>query len=313
MRTLVLGAGGLGGYFAARLMQAGFSVDLLVRPARAQHLSEHGLVVHEQGVRSVLPVRPLQAAHLHEPGHGPWDLVLLTCKAYDLNDAIESIAPAIGPGTAILPLLNGIAHLDALAARFGASAVLGGLTLVYATVDAQGEIERGVFPFDGTTLGELDGRITPRVEAVRDALQAAGLAVTLSDDVLGAMWKKFHTFCVVATVTTLVRARAGEIAASPAGAAYVTSVMDEIAQVFAAEGHAPAAADRATLQGLFSQVDSTYGPSMLRDVELGRRTEAEHTLGDLVKRADRLGVAVPLTRAALCHLQIHEARVRRGT
>jgi 2-dehydropantoate 2-reductase len=239
--------------------------------------------------------------------------VLLTCKAYDLNDAIESIAPAIGPGTAILPLLNGIAHLDALAARFGAHAVLGGLTLVYATVDAQGEIERGVFPFDGTTLGELDGRITPRVEAVRDALQAAGLVVTLSDDVLGAMWKKFHTFCVVATVTTLVRARAGEIAASPAGAAYVACVMDEIAQVFAAEGHAPAAADRATLQGLFSQVDSTYGPSMLRDVELGRRTEAEHTLGDLVKRADRLGVAVPLTRAALCHLQIHEARVRRGT
>src|SRR5271163_4196484 len=137
MRILVVGAGAIGGYFGGRLLQAGRDVTFLVRPRRAAQLAKTGLVVRSRLGDAELPNPPtITADALGEP----FDLVLLSLKAYDLAAAIESFAPAVGPNTAILPLLNGMAHMDTLAARFGGGAALGGQCVVSLTLDPEGRI-----------------------------------------------------------------------------------------------------------------------------------------------------------------------------
>jgi 2-dehydropantoate 2-reductase len=187
MRILVFGAGALGGHFGGKLIKAGIDVDLLVRPRRAAQLAARGLAIREPAGAFTVPARTVQAGEVR----GAYDVVLLACKSYDLESALEAIAPAVGPGTAILPLLNGLAHIDALSARFGAGATLGGLAVVYAAMTADGEIERGATPFDGTSFGELSGERSARCDAILAALTAAGIAASVSANIRAEMWRKF--------------------------------------------------------------------------------------------------------------------------
>src|SRR5688572_19463643 len=132
MRFLVVGAGATGGYFGGRLLEVGRDVTFLVRPARAERLAAAGLVITSPaGDVAVLPPPTVLAANLRTP----FDVVILACKAYDLEGAIASFAPAVGPNTAVVPLLNGMRHLDALDARFGADRVLGGSCFISAKLD----------------------------------------------------------------------------------------------------------------------------------------------------------------------------------
>ena len=135
MRVLVVGAGAIGGYFGGRLLQAGRDVTFLVRPGRAEHIRKNGFAVR------VLDQRPDELAVraiVSEQIEAPYDLVLVTCKAYDLESAMDGFAPAVGPETAILPLLNGLRHLDLLSERFGVSRLLGGQCVITATLDERG-------------------------------------------------------------------------------------------------------------------------------------------------------------------------------
>ena len=303
MRFLVLGAGSLGGYFGAKLLKGGATVHFLVRPARAAQLASTGLVVRSHEGEFRAPVTTVQAGAIA----AAYDAVLLCCKAYDLDTAMDAIAPAIGPGTAILPVLNGIRHLDTLSTRFGATHVLGGLTAVNAALGPQGEIIQSPVKIDMTAFGELDGTPSPRCQAVAQAFAAAGLKATLSDTVRAAMWAKFTAFCAVAAIMTLCRARAGAIAAAPAAPALIAAATNECYAAAAAEGFPAPDAIREIIRGLFTQPGSTYGPSILLDMEQGRRTEAAHTIGDLVARAATHALPVPVLTAALCNLQIYEA------
>ena len=302
MRFLVLGAGAIGGYFGGKLMKGGADVTFLVRPRRAGQLAERGLILKAQDGEIRAPARAVLAGQVD----GAYDVILLCCKAYDLDDAMAAIAPAIGPASAILPFLNGVRHLSLLAGRFGAERVLGGVTAVNAVLEPNGDVVQTPVKIDMSALGEPSGERSDRCALIQRAFTAGGVPIALRDDIVGFMWNKLFAFACIATVATLTRARAGAIAASSAGPSLVAATIEECGRVVAAEGYPPPASVVEIVSGLYIDPGSRYGPSMLVDVEEGRPTEGEHTIGDLVACAARRGVAAPILTAARCSLQTYE-------
>jgi 2-dehydropantoate 2-reductase len=305
MRYLILGAGALGGYFGGMLIKGGADVTFLVRPARAAQLRGDGLIVKTQdGGELRTEVRAVQQGQLD----GTYDVVLLTCKAYDLGGAMDAIAPAMSERSVIVPLLNGVRHVDILKERFGPERVLGGLTVINAALMPDGTIQQSQVRVNITAIGELDGQLSSRCTAIKTALEAGGIPVQLSDNILVLMWEKFFGFTCSATIASLSRSRAGVVARAADGASFVTAVIDECTRVVTALGHPPLPAFNTAAQtaGLFSQPNSIYGPSMLIDMEDGRPTEGEHTIGDLAERAVQAGIGAPLLTAARCNLQTYE-------
>lgn len=311
MRFLVLGAGALGGFYGARLLQGGADVTFLVRPGRAAQLQRDGLIVKSQEGDTRTPVKTVLQGQIETV----FDVILLSCKAYDLESAMTAIAPAVGSQTAILPVLNGVRHIDVLKERFGADKVLGGTSLTNAVLMPDGTIQRTPVRIAiNDALGELDGRSSARCEAIQAAYAAGGMTTDLRTDIVAAMWEKFVGFSCNAAIATLMRSRAGTIARSEAGASFVSAVIDEVTRIATAEGYPPPGQLAGIIKGLFSQPTSAYGPSMLVDMEAGRTTEGEHTIGDLVDRATKRGVAAPILTAARCNLQAYELNreLRRG-
>jgi 2-dehydropantoate 2-reductase len=302
LRFLVLGAGGLGGFFGGKLLKGGADVTFLVRPGRAAQLERDGLIVrsHDGEIRS--PVKTIQQGRID----GTFDVVLLCCKAYDLDSAIRAITPAMGEQSVVLPLLNGIRHYDVLSHAFGSQRVLGGLTIINAALMPDGAIEQGELRINTTAIGELDGRQSVRCDAIRAALEAGGIAVDTSNTITAALWAKFFVFACIAVTATLTRSRAGAIARSAVGAAFVAAVVDECMRIVTAEGYPPPPSYPDMVHNVFSEPSSPYGPSLLVDMEEGRTTEGEHTIGDLVRRAAHHGVSTPIFGAALCNIQTYE-------
>jgi 2-dehydropantoate 2-reductase len=311
MRYLVLGAGALGGYFGGMLIKGGADVTFLVRPARAAQLKRDGLVIKASDGGEL---RSRVHAVQQDQVDGSYDVVLLTCKAYDLQSAMDAIAPAIGEQSVIVPVLNGVRHIDVLTERFGPARMLGGLTRIRAELMPDGTIQESRVQINLNVIGELDGRASARCSAIKAALEAGSVPVEISDNIVAMMWAKFFGFVCSATIATLTRSRAGAIARSASGASFVSAVVEECARVVTAAGYPqapPPAPDTAgIIRGLFSRPDSTYGPSMLVDMEQGRPTESEHTIGDMVERAGRADVSAPILSAARCNLQAYE--INRG-
>ena len=305
MRYLILGAGALGGYFGGMLNKGGADLTFLVRPTRAAQLNRDGLVVKTQdGDELRTKVRTVQQGQLD----GTYDVVLLSCKAYDLSGAMDAIAPAMTERTVILPLLNGVRHIDILTERFGRGRVLGGLTIINAALMPDGTIQQSQMRINITMIGELDGQLSDRCTAIKTAFEAGGISVQVVDNILVMMWEKFLGFACNATVASLTRSRAGVIARTIDGAPFVSTVIGECVKVVTALGYPPLPAFNTAgiITGIFSQPDSTYGPSLLIDMEDGRSTEGEHTVGDLAERATRAGISAPLLTAARCNLQAYE-------
>ena len=302
MRILVVGAGSIGGYFGGRLLEAGRDVTFLVRSRRASELARIGLAIRSPVGDVNLPAPPTVAA---ERLSEPFDLVLLSCKAYDLTGAIKAFAPAVGPETAILPLLNGMRHLDLLEARFGAERVLGGQCLISAALDPEGRIlhlnETHILSF-----GERDGARSRRAEAIAAELSGARFEARLSQAILREMWEKWVFIATGAGVTCLLRASIGDIVA--AGAAdLATALLDECAAIAARQGFAPSEAAMQRSRAMFTAPGSALTASMLRDIERGAPIEAEHVVGDLLRRGGKETEASSLLRTA------YEARRARET
>ena len=209
MRYLVVGAGALGGYFGGRLIEAGHDVTFLLRPGRAKALQATGLVVKSRFGDLSLPAPPFVLA---DGIASTYDVVVVGCKAYDLADTMSSFAPAVGPGTAILPLLNGMRHLDDLSARFGRERVLGGLCLISATLDAAGTIQH-LNDLHGLVFGELDGTMSARVEAIQRDFATAKFEGRSSPQILLEMWEKWMFIASAAGITCLMRSTVGDIVA----------------------------------------------------------------------------------------------------
>ncbi|MFE4171857.1 ketopantoate reductase family protein [Streptomyces sp. NPDC056909] len=310
MRLLVVGAGATGGYFGARLVRADRDVTFLVRPGRAAVLRERGLRITGAGEDDRIDARLVTAAELRDShgSDGSYDLVLMSVKATALAQAMEDIAPAVGPSTAILPVLNGIGHLDALSARFGTAAVLGGVALLATSVDARGDIVV-LAPGATLTLGDQrGGAASPRAGRALELLGGAGFDVTVSENILAEMWHKWVFIATAGAITCLMRGTVGDIVSVPGGTEYAKAVLAETAAVSAAAGF-PLPDERfATLQTTLTQPDSSFGPSFYRDVMAGRPTEVEHVFGDLTSRAAALSVSTPLMDLATMNLRVYEHR-----
>jgi 2-dehydropantoate 2-reductase len=272
MRILVVGAGAIGGYFGGRMLQAGRDVTFLVRPRRAAELASAGLVIKSPNGDVTLKNPPtVQADKLNQN----FDLVLLSCKAFDLDDAIKSFAPAVGPKTAILPLLNGMRHLDVLDQRFGPNAVLGGLCAIAVTLNENREIVQ-LAPMQSLGFGERDGRISDRVQAIAQAMSSGQFGAAASKQVIHDMWEKWVFLASLA------------------------------ASVAASEGYSPTGPFFERARGMLTAEGSQLTASMFRDVKAGAKVEADHIIGDLIARADAAKVPVPRLRIAYTHLKTYE-------
>jgi 2-dehydropantoate 2-reductase len=300
MRTLIVGAGATGGFFGTRLVQAGRDVSYLVHPPRAEQL-RHGLRVYGPGYDETIRVRTVTARELD----GSYDLVLLMVKAWSLDSALDDIAPVVGPDTTILPLLNGLAHLETVNDRFGRNAVLGGIVRVVCTVTPEGAVYQ-LKQKAGLIFGEQDGRLTDRASDIGQELEVPGYRVTLAEDVLTAMWHKWAFIAAGATMTCLMRGSIGSILAATGGKEFVLNVIDETERVARAAGYPPSAAAHAASLEMFTEEGSVFTSSLYRDVVAGSAHEGEHLLGQFVAAAERLGVDVPLTRLALTQLRVHD-------
>ena len=303
-RFLVLGAGAVGGYFGGRLAAAKLDVTFLVRPARAAALEEHGLVIDSPMGELRLPVRTVTAGTLGES----FDAVLLTAKAYDLESAIAAIRPAVGSETAILPVLNGLMHLDALDKAFGAERVLGGVAYIAATLTARGTI-RHLNRVHGIAFGERDGASSRRVEAIARAFATTPVDASASRNVMLDVWEKFVMISALAGMNCLMRGSVGDILAADDGESLILELLAECEAVAAASGFPPRVAQREQCRAMLTERGSNFSASMQRDLEAGLRTEADQILGDMLRRARANGIAAPLLRVAVCHLQVHEHRL----
>ena len=305
MRILVLGAGALGGYFGARLLAAGRDVTFLVRPGRMAQLAADGLKVTTVADGMLhFPVPKTVAA---DGIDAPYDLVLLSAKAYDLDAAMSSIAPAVGPQTAILPVLNGMAHLEALDARFGRERVLGGTSVISAAMEPDGSI-RQLTARDMLFFGARSEQTAANLDEVKTALVGAGFACERRPDILQDMWNKWTFLATLAGGTCLMRANVGEIAAA-GGTPMLLAMYAECCAVAEAEGYGPAEAARSGSAQVLTQGGALHA-SMLRDLEAGRPVEAQQIVGDLVDHAGFHKVEAPLLKVALLHLKAYEARLQ---
>jgi 2-dehydropantoate 2-reductase len=302
-KILVLGAGAVGGYFGGRLAEAGADVTFLVRERRAAQLAEHGLIIKSPLGDLRLPVETVMSGRIDSP----YDVVLLTAKAYDLESAMDSITPALGPESAVLPLLNGIGHLDALDRRFGAQRVLGGVAHIASTLSPDGEILH-LNRVHAFTYGERNSPTSARCEALAADLAKTSLAWRLTPNIEQALWEKFVMLASLAAMTCLMRASVGKIMRAEDGKAITLELLEECRQVAAAEGCDPRPEQIAQNRTMLTDPTSEFTASMLRDIEAGGRTEGEHIIGDMLRRARARGIAAPLLRVASCHLQSYEAR-----
>jgi 2-dehydropantoate 2-reductase len=302
MRVLVVGAGAIGGYFGGRMLQAGRDITFLVRPRRAAELASAGLVIKSPNGDATLKNPPtVQADALREK----FDVVLLSCKAYDLMDAIKSFAPAVGPQTAIIPLLNGMLHLDILDKEFGRERVLGGLCAIAVTLNDKREVVQ-LQPMQSLTFGERDGKMTERVRAIADIIKSGEFNGTASENVMQDMWEKWVFLCSLAASTSLMRASLGNILAAPGGKDFVLGILDECKSVASAEGYPPRAPFLERTLAMLTAEGSPLTASMFRDIKAGLPVEADHVVGDLIARGDAAKVPVPRLRVAYTHLKAYE-------
>jgi 2-dehydropantoate 2-reductase len=305
MRVLCLGAGAIGGYFAGRLVESeAADVTFLVRPGRKAQLERDGLNVESPSGSFQVPV----IARLGEEVREPADYILLTCKAYDLDAAIQSIRPAVGPATAVVPLLNGLSHMDRLNAEFGSERVLGGIAHIAITMLPDGTIKH-LNNLQTITFGEQSGGSSSRVDALKAAFdKAKAVTAVAAPNVIQRMWEKLVFLSTLASVTTLMRANVGEIARAPGGTEFMLDMLRRSAGIAGAAGY-PMPAEFMSLYGdMFVDTKNTTAASMLRDIERHGPVEADHIVGFMLDKAREHGLDDTLHRISFINLKAYEQR-----
>jgi 2-dehydropantoate 2-reductase len=230
----------------------------------------------------------------------------LSCKAFDLDDAIKSFAPAVGSQTAIIPLLNGMRHLDVLDEKFGKDRVLGGLCGIAVTLDEHRHVVQLTPVFQSLTFGERDGTMSSRVRAIAETFAAGNIGSQASENIMQDMWEKWVLLATIAGSTSLMRAPVGQILAAPGGRDFMLGVRDECSAVAKAADYAPREALVTRLTGMLTTEGSPLTASMYRDIKAGAPVEADHIVGDMIARADAAKVPVPKLRTAYTHLKAYE-------
>jgi 2-dehydropantoate 2-reductase len=279
-------------------------VTFLVRPRRAEQLRRIGMIVKSPVGDLKLQTPPLASAGNFQ---GFYDLVILSCKSYDLDSSISDFAAAMGPKSRVLPLLNGMRHLEILDARFGAGRVLGGLARISGTLDEEGRIHH-MGSFQSLSFGGRRGS-EEGIAAVAEALQVSGFEAHLSADITHEMWEKWVFIAAAAATTSLMRATVGDIV-DAGGQSIPTGLLDECAAIAAENQFAPRPGSTKAGLAVLTTPGSGFTASMFRDIEQGSRIEADHIVGDLLRRRST-AIKAPLLSTAYLHLKAYEARRER--
>jgi 2-dehydropantoate 2-reductase len=307
MRILVLGAGATGGYFGGRLAQAGRDVTFLVRAAHVNRLRAQGLrIVSPHGDVALAPKLVTADAIA-----GPYDVVLLTVKAYSLDKALDDVAPAIGSETMILPVLNGMRHVDLITARFGRRALVGCVCKVATDVDAEGRIVQ-LAPFQELAYGEMDGAPSARTGRLDEVMQGAGFDARLSGAIVREMWEKWILLASLGGVTCLMRGTVGEIEAAAGGREFASRFLGEATHVAETVGEKPSESFLSFARNMLTEKGSPLTSSMYRDLDKNRPIEADQIVGDLVERGRKAGLDTPLLAAAYAELSVYQNRLARS-
>jgi 2-dehydropantoate 2-reductase len=302
VRTLFVGAGATGGYFGGRLAEAGKDVTFLVRPGRRAVLDQRGLRIKGPGGETVSHPKLITA----ETVDGPYDLVVLSVKSYALEQAMIDMTPAIGPRTVIVPLLNGIRHVDELAGAFGTERAWGGVCLVEATVDRDGDIVQ-MSSLHRIGYGPLDGGQDERLPEVTFALSGEEFDTNPSHTIVQDMWEKWIFLATMAGLTTLMRASLGDLNAAPGGPDLAARMAGEAIAIAAAAGHELRPGAVAVLRSNLATTAARTS-SMYRDMAQGRPVEADAILGDLLAHGAEHDVPAPMLSAAYTNLCIYAAK-----
>jgi len=306
MRILVLGAGAMGGYFGGRLAEAGADVTFLVRPRRAEALAKNGLAIESPAGNFKGPVKTVLADKLAPE----FDAVLFTCKAYDLESAIAAIRPAMGAEARVLPVLNGLRHLDALDAAFGKARVLGGTAQIGATLTPEGVV-RHMSKFHLLTFGERVPAQANFCGHLARSLEKAKFEQRHSPHMMQEMWEKFVMIAANAGMTSLMRAPFADILESRDGAAFMIATLEECVAVAAAAGYRLDAQTVGGLRAWLTEKGSMFSSSMMRDIEQKGAIEADHIVGDMLARAGAAKIPAPMLRMIYASLQTYQARRKR--
>jgi 2-dehydropantoate 2-reductase len=304
MRMLVVGAGSTGGYFGGRLAQAGRDVTFLVRPSRAAQLAERGLQILSPHGDFTLRPQLVTADRIA----GSYDAILLTVKAFSLESALADMAPAVGPETMILPVLNGMRHVDIIADRFGKRTVVGCACKIVGSVDEQGRVVQHNLLHD-IAYGEMDGEVSPRIERLDHFMRDAGFDAHLSPAIEQEMWEKWILLAGLGGINCLMRGTIGDVVQAPRGTDFALAVLDEIVAVVRAVGVPPSPEFGAAARALLTAAGSSLTSSMDRDLQKGVRIEADQIIGDLVERARAAGIETPLLGAIYAHLCVYQRRL----
>jgi 2-dehydropantoate 2-reductase len=300
VRALVVGAGSVGGYFGARLAAAGRDVTFLVRPRRATQLA-NGLTIVSKGQQTTSPVKLITKGE----AAGEFDVILLAVKAYQLDGAIEDFGTYVTGKSMILPVLNGMKHVDILRSRFGAPHVIGGVAKIATSLDEQGRILDQA-NFHDLTYGELSGERSDRILAVDRLMQGAGFEARLSTDIERDMWEKWAMLASLAAITCLMDGDIGQVARAPGGIELVKGLFAEVAAVIGAAWGALSDPFKAQVLSLLTDRASSLTSSMYRDMRSGYRVEADEIIGDLAMRAAEKRIPVPLLSAVYTRLKVYE-------
>jgi 2-dehydropantoate 2-reductase len=303
MRLLIVGAGSTGG----RLAEAGRDVTFLVRPKRAAELQKTGLhVISPRGSISLQP-RLVSAGNLTMS----FDAILLTVKAFALVAALDDLAPAVGSDTMILPVLNGMKHVDQIVERFGRRVLIGCAAKLATTLDDEGRIVQ-LNSSAAIAYGEMDGELTTRMRDLDAYMQNAGFEARLSSSIQREMWEKWILLATLGSVTCLMRGNIGQIVSAPGGREFVLDLFNEVVTIVRAVEIAPSEQFLTNARTMLTASGSSLTSSMYRDLEKGAPVEVEQILTDLLRRGQQAGIASRLLAAANTNLSIYAQQVMAG-
>ena len=304
MRILIVGAGSTGGFFGAKLAKAGRDVTFLVRPQRLSLLEQHGLCVRSSAGDIDIKPQLITSSQIN----GTFDIVLLAVKAYTIDSALQDMAAAVGPDTVILPLLNGMRHMDVIAEKFGADRLLGCVCKVATSLDESGRIiQQGTF--NDMAYGELDGSESDRIALVHEFMGDAGFDAKTSKTILRDMWEKWTLLVAMGSINCLMRGSIGDVASVKGGHEFAMRVIDEVVAIVRATGQELSEPFLTQAYGLLTLQGSPQTSSMYRDLMAGRAIEADQIIGDLLKRATATGVEAPLLALVYTNLLVYQAQL----
>ena len=303
MKILVLGAGGTGGYFGGRLAQAGADVTFLVRERRAQQLAQDGLIIESPKDRAIVKVKTVQAGAIKSE----YDIVILSCKAYDLASSIAAVTPAMAAHTCIVPLLNGISHIDTLDAAFGKARVMGGSCQIAATLTKDGVV-KSMADVHSITWGAREPSQQALAEQLGDAFSKTIVDWKVSNTSMLDMWEKVAFLSTLAGMTCLMRANIGEILATPDGRDIMLRYVRTSMAIATAAGYAPRPAVVERFEKILTSPGLPLTASMLRDLESGGEVEADHIVGFMLGKAREYKIDDSLITVAYTNLKAYQNR-----